>query len=402
MENFKPKYKQPAVRLQLLVNSYQAGTSVTVTLGGKLAFRKELALGAGQTAVVEMPACSEVTGSALTPKTVTVRADKGVTVTSFSSKPLSVDTAVVPPVCALGKSYYVFTPPTGPRNMLKEFAVVNAGEANQVTVNLSQTVYFEGKFHARGSRVTFLLAAYQSALFQSRNDLTGTRVDGKVPFALVSGHSCSMVSFKCNHVYEHLPPVESWGTHYAVAPSSAQRKYDQLYIVASQPTEVTVSTEEHQRQLKEGQAAWVKVSNGRPVAVMANKPVMAVYFSPGTRRWHRSGYDPFLITVAPSEQLANSYITQGLPGFLNFLTVVSRSNETGHVLLDERADLRGAMWKAIPGSEYSWLEIALGSDHGRHEVRTAPGQGIAVYKYGVANMNAYGSQANAHGQQGAH
>ncbi|XP_059497253.1 IgGFc-binding protein-like [Stegostoma tigrinum] len=129
---------------------------------------------------------------------------------------------------------------------------------------------------------------------------------------------------------------------------------------------------------------------------------MAVYFSPGCKRRRQSGYDPFLIALAPSDQLANSYVSQGLPGFLNFLTVVSRSNETGHVLLDEKAGLHGATWKAIPGSEYSWVEIALGLDHGKHEVRTAPGQGIAVYKFGVANMNAYGSQANAEGQQGAH
>ncbi|GCC41175.1 hypothetical protein chiPu_0024989, partial [Chiloscyllium punctatum] len=399
MENFKSNYKSSDVRLVLLVNGYEADTAVTVRVRGEKEFHQELALGPGQTGTVEVTPCNEVTGSQLTTKTVTLSANKGVTVTSLSAKPLSADTAVVPPLCALGTTYYVFTPPTGAKEMLKEFGVVNAGTANRVTVRLSQAARFEGHLHPKGDTLTLSLAPYQSALIQSQNDLTGTKVEGSVPFALVSGHSCSMVRFKCNHVYEHLPPVGRWGTEYVAVPTTSQRKYDQLYVVASEPTMVRASTERAPRTLKEGEASWFKLSRDWPVVLSADKPIMVLHFSPGGKRSRNTGYDPFLTVLAPSPQFASSYVTQALHGFRNFLTVVARTGHTGRVLLDQREV--GAAWKAVPNAEYSWAEVELGSEEGRHEVRAADNETIGVYVHGTANMNAYGSQGNAEGQQGS-
>ncbi|XP_038668944.1 IgGFc-binding protein-like [Scyliorhinus canicula] len=393
MENFQHEYKQKA-KFELLINSYEVSTKVTVKLKNVPGFGKELLLGKGVTALVEVPLESELRGSEQGYKTVLITSDKDISVSTFNTKLLTADAAVIYPISSLGTEYYIFTPDLAYSGLRKEFAITNTEQQNSVSITLTGKVFFQGHMYQKGSTMKVSLKAYESAQFQSTDNLTGSRVLGIHPLAVLSGHKCSMSSYKCNHVYEQLPSVDQWGTDYLVAPTSVQKRHDYVYVLASQPTQLHVSCDHMPRHLEAGKAAEYRVYPNKPITISATKGILVLYYFPGLCIDRSKGYDPFLMTIRPTNQFASSYITRGLRDFSNFISIVAKSSETGHVLLDNHKLKGTKSWQAIGDSGYSWIDVSVGKGDERHEVRVTSGSGMAVYKYGVAQMNAYGCQGN--------
>ncbi|XP_067874724.1 IgGFc-binding protein-like [Heterodontus francisci] len=394
MQNYRTSYGTP--KLELVINSYEASTSVTVTMNGNN-FKKVLLLGKDEMASVVAPSSSEIGGSARSYKTVIVTSNKGISVSSFNIKYRTVDASVIYPVSSLGKEYYIFTPPTGPWSVSKEFAITNTDQPNTVSVYLSNTAQFQGRIYWPRSTIKLSLKPYESAQFQSLRDLTGSRVVASQRLAVMSGHACSMRNYKCNHVYEQLPPVDSWGTSFLVAPTSVQTKFDQVYVLASQPTELRVNSDAKVMNLQAGKTAMYKVSLNQPIAITASKGVLVLFYSPGDARRRGIRYDPFLMTVIPNNQFASSYTVRGISNFENYISIVAKSSDKGQLRLDSHELPAGATWRTIGESGYSWVDFTVGKGQEKHVVDGTSGEKFAVYKYGIAGMNAYGCQGSAGG-----
>ncbi|KAM4735256.1 IgGFc-binding protein [Anableps anableps] len=174
-------------------------------------------------------------------KTVQVEASADVSVTSFNYKMFTADTSVIYPTTEWGKEYFIFTPPSGPKGSRKEFAVTNGKDKNQVEIFPEASINFKGHIFRKGYKFVIDLEPYESVQLQSNGDLSGSRVSAQHPVAVFSGHTCTSLFSKCNHVYEQLLPVSSWGTSFILPGLSFQKTYDSVYMQASQATQVSIN-----------------------------------------------------------------------------------------------------------------------------------------------------------------
>uniref|UniRef100_K7F2S2 IgGFc-binding protein-like n=1 Tax=Pelodiscus sinensis TaxID=13735 RepID=K7F2S2_PELSI len=225
---------------RLLITAYDPATLITISMK-KPALRVSVQASAGQTVTVKIPPNAEMTGSTVFDNTVVVRADSDISVLLFNSKSNSADTTPVYPVHSLGTEYYVITPTVG-TDRYREFAIVAWEGPTTVEVYLKGAVIFQGKTHARGSKLTIKLEAHQAAQLQSPVDVSGTRIVSQKPVAVYVGHTCVTRATQCDHVSEQLLPVSSWGTSFIVPSLSSERQHDFLYVATSQTTQVEVQS----------------------------------------------------------------------------------------------------------------------------------------------------------------
>ncbi|XP_051901395.1 IgGFc-binding protein [Pristis pectinata] len=389
LENLRSSYG-PA-RLELLITAWEPSTSVTVSLGG---FSWQLELAAGQVATVTVPASSELGRPGISDQTVLVLSNHPVSVSTFSLKRYMVDASALYPVRLLGTDYLVFTPPAGPS---KDFAVSNTGQDNRVVLTLTQPVTFEGRRYGKGVAIRLTLRPYQTVQFQHRGNLTGSRVQSEHPVAVTAGHSCSKAFWsRCNHVYEQLPPVSSWGDAFVVPPSTVHSRQDTVYVLTSQDTELSLSGSDRRIKVSGVQLLTFSVSRDQPLSLTSTRGVLVLYYSPGDR--HRgTNYNPYLMTVKPNRDFASIYVVRGLAGFDNHLSVVARTSELSFLRLDGRPLLAGTKWRPVPDSGYSWADLQTGNGQETHVVSGQNGARLGVYQYGVARRDGYGYQGSTAG-----
>ncbi|XP_072911798.1 IgGFc-binding protein-like [Hemitrygon akajei] len=390
LENLSANYK--SADLELLITARKPSTSVTISAPN---FHLQLTLPTAlRTVSVAIPAI-ELNGTKRSNHTVRISASHPVTVSSFSKKNFTTEGSVLYPVRSLGTDYLIFTPPTSSQEFRKEFAVSNAGEAdNPVVLTLTKALTFEGQAYQRGDSIRLTLGPYETVQFQHEEDLTGSRVQSERPVAVVAGHSCSKGRSKCNHVYEQLPPVSEWGDSFVIAPSAVQTTSDLVYVLTSQNTELT---EGLYRQVKVPafHTRSFSVSKNLPLALRSSHPVLVLFYSPGVKpNWRRrnAGYDPYLMTVMPNRDFATSYVVRGLDGFENHISLVARASETSKLRLDGQPLTDPEGWATMKGSEYFWIDLTTSKNNKTHLV-TADGEArFGVYQYGVSTMDAYGYQ----------
>ncbi|XP_062895002.1 IgGFc-binding protein [Mobula hypostoma] len=391
LENLSANYK--SADLELLITARKPFTSVTVEAPN---FHRKLMLPtAFRTVSVAIPGI-ELKGTMRSNHTARISASHPVTVASFSKKNFTTDGSVLYPVRSLDTVYLIFTPPTPSQEFRKEFAVSNAGEAdNTVVLTLTKALTFEGQRYQRGEPIRLTLGPYETVQFQHEEDLTGSRVQSDLPVAVVAGHSCSKGRSKCNHVYEQLPPVSKWGDTFVIAPSAVQKTSDLVYVLTSQDTELTQGLYGQKVKVPAFHTRSFTVSKNLPLALRSSHPVLVLFYSPGTRpnwRLRSEGYDPYLMTVMPNRDFATSYVVQGLDGFENHVSLVARASETSKLLLDGQPLHPPQGWAAVKDSEYFWADLVTSNSNKAHLVTADSGTRFGVYQYGVSAMDAYGYQ----------
>ncbi|XP_069768950.1 IgGFc-binding protein-like [Narcine bancroftii] len=386
MQNYRSSRN---TKLELLITAYQGSTKVNV-MQQKL--QKSLFVKKGDTISFSVMELEEIFNAGRSDQTVLVRSDKDISVSTFSNKPYTVDASVIYPVQSLGTEYIVFTPPTGLASQLKEFAVSNTGQENAVKVTLKQRMFFEQHWYNAGQDIKLVLKPYETVQFQNKQDLTGTQVRAQHPVALTAGHTCSAVSGNCNHVYEQLRPVNSWGTEFAVAPSKTQKGNDWVYVLASQAT--VLNAEGREWEMSPLQVLKFNVNQDHPLYITASKGVQVLYYSTGRTK----GYDPYFMTVVPSQDFAESYWVRGLKNFENHISIVAKTAEVSQILLEGKKMTKNIKWHPIPRSPYSWTDVKTGRKQESHLLASKSGERFGVYKYGVEKRNGYGTQGSAVGR----
>ncbi|XP_077196891.1 IgGFc-binding protein-like [Paroedura picta] len=314
----------PGAEFQLFISGYASLTRVTVSLY-KSQFQNNFVLTQGQTQVVKIPAYVEMSGTAKSCNTILVRADQDVSVLALSSKENSADTNVVYPVSSLGTEYYVLTPVGSGDKLYKEFSIIAWRDPVEVDITLKGSVRFQERVYKAGAQLRVSLLPYEAVQFQSRQDLSGTRIRSPQPVAVLSGHSCARKNTKCNHVVEQLLPVTSWGRAFFIPPLSFQTKYDIAYIVASQATLITYfSGGAHKNQLLQpGSVFQLEVIRTGPFYLTSSSGIQVFFFCTGGSH-NGIAFDPFFLSIPDVSSYCTSYSIRSQEGFENYGLIIAK------------------------------------------------------------------------------
>lgn len=383
LTHFKPKY-------QLFISAVEKKAKVTVRVPSTR-FNVNRLTKPGETIVITLPSTIELCASKKSHKTVLIDATADVTVTSFSYKRFTSGTSMVLPTSEWGTEYFIFTPKSTHGGAFKEFSVTNGKQSNRVEIYLQGTVTFEHLKYTKGSKLVVSLKPYETLLLQSRDDLTNTRVVSLRPVAVVTGHTCTSIFSKCDHVYEQLLPVSRWGSSFIVPPMKYQTKFDSVYLQASQPTTVTVRCTKKATvvRLSKGQAHELRYKIPQVLSIQADHGIQVLLLFNGLSMRGSRYHDPFLINVMSTDRFCSSYSHTSLDGFNNQVLIVTKTDSVKKMELAGR-QISSQQWKKVAGTDYSWIQMQINQGK-QSQILSSSGSPFGLYTFGVSQMNGYGS-----------
>ncbi|XP_069804640.1 IgGFc-binding protein-like [Dendropsophus ebraccatus] len=390
MQNYQLSYSK--ADFQLFITGYNPSTTVTIWMN-KSSFKQVLTVNERSTLTVQIPANAELPATSKSCNVIGIKADKPVSVLSLNYKYQSADTSVVYPIEDLGTDYYVVTPLDGPPDGFKEFSVVSYEESTNVDIFLTGSVTYQENTYAAGKKLTVLLEPFSALQLLSSDDLSGTHVVSQKPVAVLSGHTCTWKNSKCNHVYEQLRPVSSWGTGFIIPPISLQLKSDIVFVVAAETTKIEyqVETKKSSQNLNAGQVIQLEVPVRTPIYLTASAGIQVIYYCTGWQDRLLTQYDPILMTIPPISSYCSSYYIYGQQEFDNYGTLVAKTTDVSKVTFNKNpvADLT---WNEIPGTAYSWTTQRLGKGIS-FQLLESPSSPFMLLSYGFVKLNSYGSSA---------
>nr|XP_019957505.1 PREDICTED: IgGFc-binding protein-like [Paralichthys olivaceus] len=376
--------------------SSQGSTNVKVTAVGEV---KVMEIEPGKSVSFKLPDSVEMKGSKKSHQTVLIEASQDVSVTSLNFKQFTADTSVVYPVKDWGTEYFIFTPPSSQSDGFKEFSITNHKEPNTVEISLQGSVKFLGRYYRRGSKMTIKLEAFEAVQIQSQEDLSGTKVVSHLPVAVSSGHSCVQKFTSCNHVYEQLLPVNSWGKEFIIAPlpyhNIFMSPYDNVYVQASQPTRISMNFNGHVQNYSMHAGETYELQSYWPNAIYltSDKGVQVLFEFNGGPVDSYDYADPFLMTILPTSHFSTSYALKGLGDFYNNIIAVARNKDLGDIKIDPKPQSENFDWHKVDGSDFSWAEMQYSTRANFYQI-SHPNSPFGVYSFGVAYANGYGSPAS--------
>lgn len=372
-------------QLQLFITAVEDNAKVTVKTS-ILNFRNDKALGLGETFTVSIPPSCELDSGQKLPCSVIVNASADVAITALNYKFGTADTSVVFPTTEWGTDYYVFTPA---RLNNKEFSVTNGKSNNKVVVFVKVPFKFRGTFYIRGSSLTLNLKPYESVMFESNSDLTGTKVTSQKPVAVFTGHTCTIgFYYYCNHVYEQLLPVNKWGSMFVVPPVPLQSKYDTVCVTASQSTTINVKSGQkpYLINLAAGMSKELQTSQSSPLYLQADHGIQVLMFFSGARKGNLY-YAAFLLSVLSTDRYCPHYSLRSIKNFDNEALIVAPNTALPKLRLDNKPLPQNTKWRHFPGTIYYWTQI----DCNQGNILSSSSVPFALYSLGFAQRNGYGS-----------
>lgn len=375
----------------------QGRTKVKVTAVGEV-YEKEI--DPGTSVSFKLSDRVEMKGSKKSHQAVLIEASQDVTVMSLNFKKYTADTSVVYPVKDWGTEYIIFTPASTHKDTFKEFSITNHKEPNSVEIFLQGSVRFEGKYQRRGSKMTIKLEPFETVQIQSQDNLSGTKVISGLPVAVSSGHTCVQKYTSCNHVYEQLLPVNSWGNEFIIAPlhyhTFFSNLHDSVFVQASQPTKIAMNVNGRVQSYTMFAGQTLELNSYWPHAIYltSDKGIQVLFEFNGGPEDTLKYFDPFLMTILPTNQFSTSYSLEGQDGFSNNIIVVARNKDLDGIKIDHKPESTNFNWQKVDGTDFSWsvMYYSIGANFYRISHPSSP---FGVYSFGVAYANGYGSPAAA-------
>lgn len=377
--------------------SSQGSTKVKVSAMGEV-YEKEI--NPGKSVSFKLPNSVEMKGGKKSRQAVLIEASQDVTVMSLNFKRYTADTSVIYPVTDWGTEYFIFTPSSTQKDTFKEFSITNYREPNSVEIFLQGSVRFQGKYYRRGSKMTLKLDAFETVQIQSQDNLRGTNVVSRLPVAVSSGHSCVQKYTSCNHVYEQLLPVNSWGKEFIIAPLPYRNyfstSYDSVFVQASQRTKITVNVNGRVKSypMFAGQTLELHSQWPHTMYLTSNKGIQVLFEFNGGPDDDEEYFDPFLMTILPTSRFSTSYALEGQGGFYNNIIVVARNKDLDGIKIDPKPQSANYNWRKVDGTDFSWAEMYYSTGANFYQI-SHPNSPFGVYSFGVAYANGYGSPAAA-------
>ncbi|XP_006901006.1 PREDICTED: IgGFc-binding protein [Elephantulus edwardii] len=390
LQNYQPGYS--AAYLHLLISSLSESPASVSVLSRVDEASQKVTVKPGESVIVNISSKAEMVGSNIFQHVVVVHSDHRITVQAINAKPNTAEVTVLRPVNTLGTEYFVLTPPGSSAKNLKEFAVVAGAAGAAVSIQLKGAAMFQNKFYASGSVMHVTLESYAVAQIQGEADFSGSKITANNPVAVFSGHSCAQKHTSCNHVIEQLLPTSSWGTKYVIPSLTSQTRYDLAYVVASQATKLTYNHggTTGTRGLQSGDVAEFEIRPSRPLYLTADVGIQVLLFGTGATR-DGVTYDPYLVLVPDVAAYCPAYVVNSVPGLQNLVLVVAPTKATERLTMDKSPLATKVRWDPVPGSEFSYAEVDLGTAGRTHLAEATINFGLLTF--GLADAVGFGTAA---------
>lgn len=381
--------------LNLRISGSKATTGL-ITGGVAGSYTQPFSVNPGIVTVVSIPSAlfqcenSEVAED----KGLRIVADDTIYVFAENFIAFTTDATVVLPVTALGSEYIVASY-TGS----SEFLVV--ADADDTKIKIYPSDDTDGGY-SKGDEIVETLQAGQTYLVASgAGDLTGSRVvctDPCKKIAVYGGAVCTNVPSAfgtCDHLYEQLYPLNTWGTKYVTIPFNTRGK--DVYRVLAGYNNTKVSVTENKKTtnytlLKAGD--FKEFSMVKTGLVKADKPISLIQYSAGdSYDGDDDNGDPFMLLVTPIEQkIDNITFNIIIPGNdVHFANVFTKTSNVSTMTLNGTS-ISSNFTRLTSDTSISWVQQPLDTKNGVVSDFTLHGKdgfNACIYGFGVDNSYGY-------------
>ncbi|MFK7786320.1 MAG: gliding motility-associated C-terminal domain-containing protein [Crocinitomicaceae bacterium] len=379
--------------LRLFISS-QVATSGTVDIPLQ-AWSTNFTVAPNQTTTVIIPNnVGETIGSDLIEsKGIHVTTADSVSLFAINFATFSADASKILPKQSLGIDYLV-TAYNGLGVQSRSELLIVATEDN-TQIEITPSVLTQG-MNAAGVPYIINIDAgetYQLRALSSIEDLTGTRIKSTPlsgdcrPFAVFAGAECTNVPVgcsTCDHLYDQLFPVETWGTEYYVAPYETTGVFSYRVIARDNGTLVSINGAAP-TPMTSGQV--IEFNNvATDVQVVGNNPIQVVQYMQGDA-CSLNGDPAMLVLNANDQKIDNvTFSTVSSAVITNhFLNIIVETADIGNVLLDNTIIPASSFstFSTNPLNSYAQLPLSQGS----HSL--ASNNGVTGYVYGMGTAESY-------------
>ena len=240
-----------------------------------------------------------------------------------------------------------------------------------------------------------------SSTMANQGNLTGSRIVSSAPVAVFSGNMATAVPADAqvccaDHLEHQLPPIDAWGTAYAIAPPSspsgmADDPAEYRIVAAFDDTELFYCPEAPDgapEVLMAGESA--RFTTDQPFTVMADedKAFSITQFLLSFQAIGEQPGDPAMIVVPSVQQLQNKYVFVVPAGYAeNFVTITVRGE--GVVTLDDETIDPEAMADIGVVRDQAHRYVQRAVDVGAHTISADVPIGITVTGYDEAVSYGY-------------
>ena len=390
--SFMQNYNVPTNCI-IYITSPQGATG-TVSMPGS-GWSQNFTVGANASIGIQIPAAQNPNienSNVVLNKGVHVVSNNPIAVYAANQRNASSDATLVLPVQALGDQYMIMSY-TVLSNNPSEFIII--GIENNTSIQIIPKAAVIGGV---GANVPFdiTLNAGEVYMVQSYGDLTGstvkaTNLNSCNNFAVFAGNKCANVPTTCSycdHLYEQMLPLKTWGKNYITSPLMT-RSSDQFRILAMENSTSIQINGGTPINLNAGQ--YYETSLSQASFITSNNPISVAQYSQGTSCDNVTS-DPFMIILSPVEQFIDNIVFQAFStSVINqfYTNIITKTANTNLVTLDG-STLTG--WSTVPSNNlFSYIRINI--DQGTHILDSD--SGFTAIVYGFGNVDSYGYLAGA-------
>ncbi|MDR0420270.1 MAG: IgGFc-binding protein, partial [Prevotellaceae bacterium] len=338
--------------------------------------------------------------STTTDKSLHITSDQPVSVYACTKYGLALDATNVLPVDALGTDYYHIS-----YNNCSELTGNSGQDVMMIIATENNTTVTYSK---ASTTVTQGLNKGWIWYLPSSSDMTGAHITSDKPVAYFVAHKAAAIPTysttnpNTEPLFQQLPPVNSWGTHFFVPDIRIPAQSPLLIrVVASQDGTVITANggtvTSGSLSLNRGEFVTLSISNNNGCFISSNKPVGVCSYllsNPKTTPPARKG-GPAEVWIPPVEQtvavttVAPFTIVQSLNSSHYALIITSAGNENNTSLKVNNLpkSLTGTTWHTNSGYSYTRYDIPTADETLPHTFSNS--EGLTVLMLGISYDDGY-------------
>lgn len=390
--------------LEIAVSSRVSTTFNVYTGPNKTLFSENISVGANQTTKLQIPSnLVEPKGSeTIENMGIYLKSEAPVNLYALNFDNASADVALIYPIESLGTEHFAvcYTPGAGGntgRN--SEFLIVAAED--ETTIQITPSVETD---KGKKADSTFLVTLNQGQVYQvqsynqnlpNQGDLTGSYVESDKPIAFYSGsHGARIPAGTCcwDHLYEQVPPLQSWGKEYFTVPLKTRKEDRYRIVAASNNTKVDISNGSSYN-LNKGEFKEIILTQNQPSRIIGDKPIMVAQYSQSRdvdESYTGGNGDPFMIILSSTSQSKRDVTFTAYEGGAiedYYINIICKRSERNNLLLSGTPI---SNFKDFPNSDYSFAQVDIQPNNDYRLYSNNGDVEFLAYVYGFGNPESYG------------
>jgi gliding motility-associated-like protein len=378
----------PRMKFHLFITSSRA-TSGTI-VNPRTSYSQPFNVSPNQVTIITLnkSECLTMTNEKVSNTVLKVTSADTISLFTLNEFPSSTDATVCIPTEALGTRYRVLSYGFG------SMAMVMATEDSTLVEIIPKAGTLQGRI--ANTPFTVLLNKGQSYAMQSDSDLTGTSilsVNSCKKIAVYGGASCAEIPRGCgfcNHIYEQMLPIETWGERFIFTPTM-DRIFDVVRVLANTKTNVTINGSVI--NLLPGEYYTQNCSTNVYLKITADRPVAVAGYTTGQVCGGGQG-DPSMYWVNPVEQMLEKVVFCATP-FVgidsNYVNLIVRTQDTSLLRLNGKE----VHPFVVVAADNKYAAARLVVSAGSNSIECKNGFGAYVYGYGRTNSYSYTAGSRA-------